>query len=107
MAAVGSVVSRLKRSILNNAIHYPVYLVVSNITTPLPLSCLKITMVLLLDRLSMTFLYLYGTLILLHFSLVFLSLGLTHCPVYVLTYCPVYVLRFSISLGKNVRILPQ
>ena len=74
MATAGSVVSRLNRSVFNNVIHFSVYLVVSNITTVLPLSCFKITMFFFLDRLSLTFLYLYGTLILLYFSQVPLSL---------------------------------
>ena len=39
MAGVGSVISCLKCSVFNNAIHFSVYLVISNITTPLPLSC--------------------------------------------------------------------
>ena len=68
MAAVGSAVSRLKHSVFNNPMQLSVYLIVSNIKTPLPLSYFKILMFLFLDRLSSTFLYLYGTLILLYFS---------------------------------------
>ena len=71
MAAVGSVVTLLKRSIFNNALNFSVYLIVSNITTPLPLSYFKIKM---FFGLTMTVLYLYGTLILLYFSQVLLSL---------------------------------
>ena len=63
VAVVGPVVNRLKCSVFNNAMHFSLYLVVSNITTPLPLPCFKITMFLFLDRLSMTFLHSYGTLI--------------------------------------------
>ena len=71
VAAVGSFVSHLNGSVFNNAIHFSVYLVVSNITTPLLLSCFKIKM---FSRLSLIFWYLYGTLILLYFSQVLLSL---------------------------------
>ena len=74
VAAVGSLVSRLKCPVFNNAIHFSVYLVLCSISTPLPLSYFKITMSLFLDRLSMTFLYLHETLILLYFSQILLSL---------------------------------
>ena len=50
----------------------------------------------------MTFLYLYGTLILLYFHRYFLVWFLT-----MLAHCPGYVLSLSISLGKTVQILPQ
>ena len=59
VAAVGSVVSRLKHSIFNNAIHFLVYLAVSNIATPLPFDCFKIKVILFLDRLYVAFLYLH------------------------------------------------
>ena len=61
-AAVESAVTFLKHSVFNNAIDISIYLVVCKITTPLPLSCFKITMF-FLDRLYITFFDSYGTLI--------------------------------------------
>ena len=101
VAASGSVVTLLKPSVFNNVTHFSVYLVISNITTPLALSCFKISF-LFLDRLSMTFLYLYGTLILLYFSQLLLSSAFND-----VNSLSGPCVKFIISLGKTLQILPH
>ena len=56
----------------SNARHLSVYLCLSVSTTPLPLSCFKITMSSLFDRLDTISLYFYGTFAMQYFSHIFL-----------------------------------
>ena len=56
---------------LSNVKRFPRYALRFIITTPLPLSCFKITILLLLDNFFITSLYLNGTLILQYFLQVF------------------------------------
>ena len=74
VAAAESAVIFLKCFVFNNSI-LSVYLVLSNIATALALSCFKIRMFLLSDRLSIIFLNLYRTSISLYFPQVLLSVA--------------------------------
>ena len=74
VAAAESAVIFLKCFVFNNSI-LSVYLVLSNIATALALSCFKIRMFLLSDRLSIIFLNLYRTSISLYFPQVQLSVA--------------------------------
>ena len=74
VAAAESAVIFLKCFVFNNSI-LSVYLVLSNIATALALSCFKIRMFLLSDRLSIIFLNLYRTSKSLYFPQVLLSVA--------------------------------
>ena len=85
--------------VFNISKHFSVYLCLSIMATPLPLSCFIITILSLLERFSTILLHSYGTLTLLYFSYVLRSFVLIKLILFL-----EYVICSLINFDKKLRI---